>query len=577
MRRYQVFFAVIMLALAGVVWAAPPAQIKDFNNFLLNTRADLETLANKILGEGQRPPTWTFNVQVGSATFVSDLWFDNEQLADKLFAGKRPDLWIGAPITKNSVIVVRNIRHDLELSADTGYGGEANRPTEWREKSPIYHCERTLLNLTEILRTAYNISFQTKDDAVNYCKALTDEADNQVLKLALTSPDIDAQIDDLILSVRGDLERLADEKLGLNNRPPEWKGNKDKNSPTLPTDNSLDLELLADNLLNGQPRPPGWIGSPLPNAKIYAYRNMRHDLELLANAIGQIPRPRGWQGTDPQAACAPVTQDLVIMAQKSYSFASNTVATEGNFCFNLATAANKIIESPPEAPESTEQPAADKKFVAESRYAFAYLDPAASQYMGVMPPGTKFKAWYRNFGESTMMFVSGQDFAVYLDRRWTTLSEEVFARLPSTEGVKPLTFCDAKWCNGPGPTPTPTGSGAIVALINQATAPAAPNVEDLGGQKKQVSWNNIRVTYLLDNPASRSAQVTLQICADTSQTDCEPVTKIFDKTAGAPKPVLSQSNGLNVYEFPYGYTANLVIEGATRFSPDVWISDPTIR
>jgi hypothetical protein len=34
---------------------------------------------------------------------------------------------------------------------------------------------------------------------------------------------------------------------------------------------------------------------------------------------------------------------------------------------------------------------------------------------------------------------------------------------------------------------------------------------------------------------------------------------------------------LNVYEFPYGYTPNLIVEGATLTSPDIWISDPSIR
>jgi hypothetical protein len=34
---------------------------------------------------------------------------------------------------------------------------------------------------------------------------------------------------------------------------------------------------------------------------------------------------------------------------------------------------------------------------------------------------------------------------------------------------------------------------------------------------------------------------------------------------------------LNIYELRYGYSTNLLIEGETRFSTDVWISDPTIR
>jgi hypothetical protein len=197
--------------------------------------------------------------------------------------------------------------------------------------------------------------------------------------------------------------------------------------------------------------------------------------------------------------------------------------------------------------------------------------------MGIMPPGTKFKAWYRNFGDSTMMFVSGEEFAVYVDLRWTTLSPDIFARLPTLEGVKPLTFCDARWCNGPAPTPTPTGAGALQALLNAGTPQAVPSVEEVRGEKTQVSWNNIRVTYLLDNPNTRTAQVALEICTDTTQTACEPVLQIFDNATGALKPVLSQYNGLNVFEFPYGYTANLVIEGSTLFSPDIWISDPTIR
>jgi len=55
------------------------------------------------------------------------------------------------------------------------------------------------------------------------------------------------------------------------------------------------------------------------------------------------------------------------------------------------------------------------------------------------------------------------------------------------------------------------------------------------------------------------------------------VISVFDNNTGTGKPVLSQFNGLNVYEFTYGYISNLVIEGDTRYSQDVWISDPTIR
>jgi hypothetical protein len=104
---------------------------------------------------------------------------------------------------------------------------------------------------------------------------------------------------------------------------------------------------------------------------------------------------------------------------------------------------------------------------------------------------------------------------------------------------------------------------------------AQPTLE--AGSKSQVSWNYLRVTYLLDRPEAGVAQVGLEICAEPQQINCEPVLSVFDSNLGVNKPVLSTFNGLNVYEFNYGYTSNLRIEGATRFSPDVWISDPTIR
>lgn len=144
--------------------------------------------------------------------------------------------------------------------------------------------------------------------------------------------------------------------------------------------------------------------------------------------------------------------------------------------------------------------------------------------------------------------------------------------------MRPLAFCDARWCNGPAPTPTPTGSGPLELLLLQTTPAAPPPVDgDISGERTQVSWNHVRVTYLQDNAQTRTAQVALEICNETTQITCEPVIRVFDNALGVAKPVLSQFNGLNVYEFPYGYNTNLLIEGATLVSPDVWISDPTIR
>src|SRR5690606_28271824 len=134
-------------------------------------------------------------------------------------------------------------------------------------------------------------------------------------------------------------------------------------------------------------------------------------------------------------------------------------------------------------------------------------------------------------------------------------------------------------CNGPGPTPTPTGSGPLIQVLLQTTPQATPNPAELETTKQLVSWNYIRVTYVQDNVAARTAQVALEICVQPAQnaTACEPVISVFDQQTNTNKPVISTYNGLNVYEFRYGYTTNVVIEGETRYSNDVWISDPTIR
>ncbi|HEX2908205.1 MAG TPA: hypothetical protein VHO69_15145 [Phototrophicaceae bacterium] len=583
MRRYSSLFLLIMLlALAtggssvglGGVLAAPPEQ--DFNNQVINARADLEQLANDALGEGARPESWTFNVNnVNSPTFIVDLWYDLELLATGILGENRPADWVGAPSTSDPLIVIRNIRHDLELAADAHFGS-GNRPAGWRGGPPIARCSRTVMNLSQVLQTAFSYNFQTPPTAVNYCDTLAAEAEQQVIRLVYSGEEFTAQLNDLTLAVRGDLERLTDEEFGVNNRPAEWRGNRDITTQTFLSDLFLDLDTLANSQLGLGVRPDGWIGI-LPNSPIVAYRNLRHDLELLADTLGRIPRPRGWQGDDPLVVCSSDIQNLVLLAQQAHGLTTENLQAGANYCHDAALAANLLVESPPVVEEAGAGGGEDKTFVAEANYAFTYLDPAASQFMGIMPAGTEFKAWYRNFNESTMMFVSGQDFAVYVDLRWTTMNPDTFTRLPTTEGVKPLTFCDASWCNGPGPTPTPTGSGAIQALLNAGTPQAAPTIEDVREDKTQVSWNNIRVTYLLDNPTNKTVQVALEICTDTTQTNCEPVTQIFDNATGAVKPVLSQSNGLNVYDFVYGYTTNLVIESATLFSPDVWISDPTIR
>ena len=574
MRR---IIGVVLLAIvAGMVWAAPNEQANEFDLFLLQARTDLEQLANEFLGGGARPETWTFNTDLESDTVVVDLWFDNEQLADSIFGqGQRPPEWFGAT-SRNPELIARNMRHDLEISADTVYG-EETRPESWNGAPAIYRCDRTIQNLGRLLQLFYNTQPTTAQSALDYCTAVKGEIESELVVSVYEAEAPGQQVSELSLALRGDLERLANELLGVNERPPAWIGNVEGGSPTLIPDAAADLERLADITIGTEGRPDDWE-TFVPTSQAVSYRNLRYNLELLADlTLGENTRPNGWQGVNAVERCDVAEQTLVFIIQINYDFiVDQTLAESDNFCDLLAFTANNYAENPPED-VFTEADREDARYRAESNYAFSYLDVAALQYMGVMPAGTEFRAWYRNYSESNMMFVSGDNFALYIDRRFTTMDEDVFRTLPNLDGVIPLTFCDADWCNGPGPTPTPTGVGPLLAIVNNATPPATVNPGTGDAGRTTVSWDSIRATYLSDNTELGTARVALEICATPQQLSCEPVTRVFDNTLGINKPVLGQFNGLNIYEFCYGFSQDVVVEGATRVSYSIWISDPTIR
>ena len=565
--------------MVGTVVANSPQQSNIFQAFLFEARLDLEVLADRVFG-GVRPQTWVGNADFTTESFVADLWFDNEQLADKVFgAGIRPQEWIGAT-TRNPELITRNIRHDLEVNADN-FLSRDSRPDGWTGAPPVYRCSRTIQNMLYTMAVALGVRSTTPDAVFDYCAAVSAEIDDELIGSIQGSSVVATDFQGLIWAVRGDLERLADETQGLGNRPQSWIGNTDLNSPNLAADTLSDMERLVDTILGQGVRPEGWNGT-ISSSPSVSYRNLRQDLELVADAapnVGEGIRPNGWQGTDSLIRCSTDVQNLVTILQRAYNFAiEETIAFTADFCSLVEAQANNFAENPPIAVDEEE-----RGTLYESVYAFVYSDPAALEYYGIMPAGIEFRPWYRNFNGSTMMFVSGDNFAMYIDRRWTTLSQEVFDRLPTLETdegtlIIPLAFCDANWCNGPAPTPTPTGDGPLFNIVNGVTPPAtlASGGSTGGSGKTQVSWNNIRVNYLLQRTDIGAAQVTLEICNDISQVACEPVISIINNNVGIPVPPVSQFNGLNVYELPYGYSTNFLIEGNNLFSNDIWLNDPTL-
>ena len=513
-----------------------------------------------------------------------NLWYDNELLADVVFgAGERPENWFSAT-TLNRDLLVRNVRHDLELTADEVFNGPI-RPAFWQGASPLFRCSRTIQNLVRIIDVEYGTPFTTPVTTPDFCNAVREELAALLLPIAIDQQNGFENVAQLSWWLRGDLERLADELFGVGARPPNWVGNIELGSPTMQRDIDIDLERLASDEFTPDIRPAEWLPF-VEEAASTSYINLRNNLEVLTDTIlSPEVRPSGWQGItdDPVSQCGPMVQAVFFIAQNAFDlFLDPAVYEAEDFCVQIEAASNDNLENPPR--ELVEQ--LDDAYVAEAENAFTYLDIAATEYMGMMPFGTEFRAWYRNFAGSNMMFVSGDNFAVFIDRRWTTMEEDVFNTLDTIEGVQPLAFCDASWCNGPGPTPTPTGASAIDQLLAAVTAPAPGDNTDfttLEAPKTQVSWNHVRVTYVARDiqlnfrgQVRTGAQVALEICVEPQQITCEPVISVRDIAAGVPIPALFQSNGLNVYQLPYGYTDGLQIEGATLISPDVFLSDTSI-
>lgn len=557
----------------------PPIAESTFQLILSEIRNDLELVANRVFPAAQRPDGWLGNTDFTSASMLADLFIDNELLADAIFEGTRPSEWIGVS-SSVADIIARNIRHDLELSADE-WVGEELRPDGWIGGPLLYQCEQTLMNVVYILSVEYGVNPRTPETVFEYCEEVSFEVLDELIPAVLGGQQLE-DLPEQLLSVRGDLERLADEVLGVNNRPGGWVDNTDVDSSAFSADLQADLELLLDVVLDFP--PPNWIQT-LAVDPVAALRSYRFNLELLADlTLGPAARPNGWQGQDQFFRCEPDVQNLVTVVRATYPFAVPVTDASGPaFCDIVSFAANRAAENPP-APEEIEEQEQEEivaQFTAESRNAFAYDDAAATVYYGVLPWGTEFRAWYRNFGESTMMYVSGADFALFIDRRWTTMTDESFRTLPTLEGVIPMTFCDANWCNGPAPTPTPTGSGPILDIITSGTQPAqagpqiTPDADTSG--KQEVSWNNIRVTYRLFQEEIGTVLVSLEICTESSQIVCEPVTSVFNTLTGQGVAPTSTQGGLNVYQLPYGFRSEFVFESDTLYSPSIWLNDPSLN
>ena len=557
---------------------------------VVEMRLNLERIADTVFAPDERPDEWTANIDPQSPTVLTDIWFDTEQLAKAWFGpSERPDGWIGVTTT-DPLLLARNLQHDIDMLASAIYGVD-ERPDNWFGAGVWQGCDRTemnimyVINATSALDGASLLALPTCDQRVQ--RSLSDFATARPQWASQTA------LGDLA-AVRGDLERLADEILGVGTRPGGWLRNMDVTSASFDSDIQHDVALLASERLGGNVRPDDWRGQ-LASDRWRNAVDLRQDLELLATAsYNAETRPFGWQGWQ-LARCDRDLYTLAWMMQRRYAetlFDLQTqIATASStdiYCRAQNSVVNTTAENPPSLlqAEPTATPFADAvaagfdvtrddpRFLARSRNAFAYLNPSATLYVGTVPYDAVFRAWNRNYAGSTMMFVSGEDFAVFIDQRYSTLEPQVYASLPTLDDVDLQTFCDAVWCSNP----SFDGSSPIVddnSSDGDSSAGTAPG-NGAPAEKILVSWNHVQVRYIQNVPENARTRVTLSLCQTTAQIDCEPVNYVQNAQARTTVQPVSQSYGQNVYELPYGYLSSYRLESITYASNDMWLNDPSL-
>ena len=90
-------------------------------------------------------------------------------------------------------------------------------------------------------------------------------------------------------------------------------------------------------------------------------------------------------------------------------------------------------------------------FTVNVTWAIAFYEGDATRRAGIIPDGTavqpiaRIDAQYVN-----MMLVQGEQFELFIDYQFTTVSEEEFLALPTIDEIMYETACDADWCENSG-------------------------------------------------------------------------------------------------------------------------------
>ncbi|MDX1992722.1 MAG: hypothetical protein SF029_10040 [bacterium] len=286
---------------------------------------------------------------------------------------------------------------------------------------------------------------------------VTAEITSEATLEATAEPEVNAALE-LLISLRPDIELLADALIGVGQRPEGWSGTLDINDSQLPLLMRLDLELLAGTVLGAEVRPREWFGTVSSTPYALA-RDIRHDLEVLADAtVGRDGggRPAGWIGAEPIMRCSRATQSLVGLLQASGVFQLSVDPTAPDFCAQVEVQASQFTEvnllaNPAQLQQgglaSIGTGAGAGTATIINDFAAAFLDRGASLRVGVIPNGLELTPIARSYSQfSNMMLVRGADFELFIDYQFTSVSEDQFEALPDVDSITIDPYCAADWC-----------------------------------------------------------------------------------------------------------------------------------
>lgn len=583
---FLVVLTVLMVGAVGVGLARPLAQ-DEVSTLLLVARMDLETLANERLGDGYRPALWTNAVDTNSPSFAVDLRLDLETLAGTLASpDTRPDGWFGA-VRGMEWTQARDIRHDLELLADQQFGADA-RPALWIGGDPLMRCERSVQTVAYwFLRTNVAYTLPNVQSGAEYCSLVAQQN-------ALFA-DILIESAEPAGDLRADLNALSRIVFRENVFPIGWTDGKDNISVR------QDMELLrAAASQVGQPIDDAtWFGEATYGSDWEYSRANRHDLELLADAkVGLGQRPDGWSAFEPLVRCAIDVQEFALLMQTETGLTATTPATDPDYCSLVVTEYSRYVEDqvsttvqtpPTPVPVVNENgavvvgdAAADNAAVianvgniaAQTLNPMAYLDRGARIPVGTITRGTAFTALARNSApDSTMMYVSGLGFNVWISAEYTSLSPNEYVSLPYAENVEyqlPQLLCFATWCTDLVRFGEPMGG--VIGYDGLVTS-GYGSVGSPGSNLQQLDYAHVRLLFNQHDTPNNEAELRIEICSSTENyNDCEPVLRLYEN--GALVQPIRVENGYPVWRLHYDLHDPSRLESRRYFVNGLWVSRP---